>query len=170
MASKQRRTRKSQAVSTHLQHPPQTTQAMNRLYIIDPTNFSGQIVNSMTSKEGTPQFVDYMKKPTTFEEYKVQKDNPNLVAIEWEEFKDKYYIPYLNSLCGEFKESTEEAFWYALECLPPKRWTSENGNEFFFLGECYTADLYNCHVRIGDKYYSALRPINTPKEDIFNLK
>jgi len=33
MASKQRRTRKSQAVSTHLQHPPQTTQAMNIIYL-----------------------------------------------------------------------------------------------------------------------------------------
>lgn len=143
---------------------------MNRLYIIDPTNFNGQIVNSMSSKEGTPQYVDYMENPTTLEQYKEMKENPNLIALEWEDFEKNYYIPYLDNKCGEFKEETEEQYWDALECLPPKRWTKMEGGEFFFLGECYTADLYSCHVKIDGKYYTALRSIYTKSEDIINLK
>jgi hypothetical protein len=107
--------------------------AMETLYIIDPTNFNGQIINSMTSKEGVPKYVDYMKEPTTFEQYKEQQQNENLIALDWETFKDEYYIPYLDSLCEPFKETTEECFWDGLECLPPKRWTRFENGEFFFL-------------------------------------
>lgn len=144
---------------------------MNTLYIIDPLQFKGQIVNTMTSKEGVPQYVDYMKEPTTLEQYREKKNNPNLIALTWEEFEAKHYRPYLDSLCGEFKEETEEEYWDALECLPPKRWTTrEDGDEFFFVGECTTADLYSCHVKKGDKYFTALRPIGSKAEDLFNLK
>lgn len=142
---------------------------INRLYIIDPTNFNGQIVNSMSSYD-EPLYVDYMSEPTTFEEYKIKKNNPNLIALSWEEFEEKYYTPYLNSLQEPFKETTEERFWDALECLPPAKWTQFSGGEFFFLGECYTANLYRCFVRIGNKYYTALRSIRTHKEDLINLK
>lgn len=149
----------------------ETTQerAVNRLYIIDPTKFRGQIVNTMSSYD-EPLHVDYMSEPTTFEEYKVKENNPNLVALSWEEFEEKYYTPHLKSLQDPFKETTEERYWDALECLPPKRWTKFTGGEFFFLGECFTADLYSCYVQIGDKYYTALRSIRTPKEDLINLK
>jgi len=142
---------------------------MNRLYIIDPANFSGQIVNSMTSLEGVPQYVDYMDKPTTFDEYKQQKGNENLIALDWETFDKEYYTPFLKSLCTPFEETTEEKFWYGLECVPPKRWTQFKGGQFFFVGECYTDNLYRCYVRKGDKYYTALRPISTSENDLINL-
>lgn len=143
---------------------------MNTLYIIDPLNFKGQIVNTMTSAQGTPMFVDYMDEPTTIEEYRIKKNNPRLIAIDWEEFEKKYYRPYLNSLCKEFQPETEEQYWDALECLPPKRWTtSEDEKEFFFVGECTTADLYSCHVKVGESYYTALRPIGSKADDLFNM-
>ena len=137
---------------------------METLYIIDPANFNGQIVNSMRNG-----FVDYMEEPTTFEQYKKQKGNNALVALTWEEFEAKYYSPYLKSLCGKFKRTTKAQFWDALECLPPKRWTRGVNMEFFFLGECYTANLYACFVRKGNQYFTALRPITTPAQEIFNL-
>jgi hypothetical protein len=137
---------------------------METLYIIDPTNFKGQIVNSMRNG-----FVDYMPEPTTFEQYKKQKGNENLIALDWDQFEANYYGPFLKSLCGEFKRTTKKDFWNALECLPPKRWTRKENMEFFFLGECKTANLYTCFVRKGNQYFSALRPITTPENEIFNL-
>jgi hypothetical protein len=140
------------------------------LYIIDPSNFKGQIVNTMSSTDKVPQFVDYMDKPTTFEEYKQKKGNQNLIALTWEDFSKNYYIPYLNSLCEPFTETTEERFMDALECVPPKRWTKFEGGQFFFVGECYTADLYTCFVKKGNKYYTALRSITESAENLIQLK
>jgi hypothetical protein len=143
---------------------------MNTLYILDPTNFKGTIVNSMSCIEGVPQYVDFMDTPTTFEEYKKQKGNENLIALSWEDFERDYYDPYIKSLCEPFKPTTKELFWDGLECLPPKRWTQFKDGEFFFVGECTTYDLYSCYVRKGDKYFNALRSITTKAEDIINLK
>lgn len=56
---------------------------MKTLYIIDPNNYKGQIINTMTSIDGTPEYVDYMKEATTFEQYKKLKGNDDLVALEW---------------------------------------------------------------------------------------
>jgi hypothetical protein len=147
-------------------------QKTQTLYVIDPTNFTGQIINTMTSNTGMPKYLDYMERPTTLEEYKKQKGNNNIIALTWEDFRDKYYIPHLNTLQEDFKPTTKERFWDALECLPPKKWTQDKANkqEYFYLGECYTATLYKCFVRKGNKYFSALRDINTSSEDIFNLK
>jgi hypothetical protein len=86
---------------------------MERLYILDPQNFKGQIMNTMSSNEGTPKYVDYMEEPTTFEEYKKIKSNENLIAIGRETFEKEYYTPHLNSLCEPFKKTTKERFWTA---------------------------------------------------------
>jgi hypothetical protein len=142
------------------------------LYVIDPNNFEGQIFNTMSSSEGTPVYVDYMDKLTTLEEYKQIKGNSDLVALTWEDFEAGHYKPYLKSLCQPFQERTKEDFWEGLECLPPKRWTQDkdSNKEFFFVGECYTADLYRCFVRDGENYYSALRSISTSADDLLNRK
>lgn len=141
---------------------------MESLYIIDPTNFNGRIINTMRPSG----YVDYMNTPTTFDQYKEQKGNESLIALTWEEFDAKYYTPYLDSLCGKFKRTTKALYWDALECLPPKRWTfkEDRSEEFFFIGECTTANLYSCYVRKGKKYFTALRPITAKIEDIFALK
>ena len=59
---------------------------------------------------------------------------------------------------------------HALEAVPPKRFTRDGKNEFFFLGECETFNLYSCYVKKVDKYYSALRSIEAPTEHLFNLE
>lgn len=136
------------------------------LWIIDPANFDGFARNTMNSVTG---LVHYMDEPTTLEQYKAKKGNDNLIALTWEDFSSKYMEPYNKGLCKPFRRTTKAAFWEALECLPPKRWTRGKTQEFFFIGECYTADLYSCYVRKGKLYYSALRSIHTPEADIFNL-
>lgn len=152
---------------------------METLYIVhaDKVKFNGTVVNTMPFvhkdiKHGADllqsTYVHYTDGET-FAEYN-KKHGGDLVALTWDEFYEQYYKPHLNGLQGEFTETTEERFNYGLECLPPKRWTREHGQEFFFVGECYTADLYTCFVRKGDKYYTALRSIHTKAEDLFALK
>lgn len=146
-----------------------TTSKAVRLYIIDPKSYKGNIENTM-DKSPDGEFVHYMEKPTTFEQYKAIKGNENLVALEWEEFRDKYHQPYLNSLQEDFVHTTEEDFQEALECLPPAIWARDGNREFFFAGEAFTGDLHYCYVRLGNIYYKALRSRRTTKEDIYKLK
>jgi len=81
-----------------------------------------------------------------------------------------YLSQHLKSIQKPFAETTEDRYWNALEAVPPKRFTRDGANEFFFLGECETFNLYSCYVKKGDKYYSALRSIETPTEHLFNLE
>jgi len=138
------------------------------LYIIDPTNFRGHVINSMTAPKGTtPEYVDYMETPTTFEEYKKQKCNENLVALTWEDFNKNYYEPYLENLQGPWKEISEERWDDMLNVLPPMRWTHfGNKDSFFFISEAYTAHLNSCFVKYKGKYYEALRSRHLPTEQI----
>lgn len=150
---------------------------MNYLYIIDPNNFKGTILNTMPFVEtGSRNGKDILNRTyvhysdgVTFEEYN-RRHGGNLIALTWEQFEKEFYNPHLKSLCSPFVETTEERFWDGLECLPPKRWTRFDGGEYFFVGECYTADLYTCYVRKGEKYYTALRSINTEGDELINLK
>lgn len=138
-----------------------------RLYIIDPTNFKGSVVNTMSAPPGaTPTHVDYMGKPTTFEEYKKEKGNENLIALTWEDFERDYYKPYLDGLQKPFKEITEENWNEMLEVLPPQRWTKIDGGSFFFIEEATTANLHDCFVAYKGKHYSALRPIRIKTEEL----
>lgn len=148
---------------------------MEMLYIINPANFDGQVLNTMPFVEkGAKHGQDILKstyvhfKDETFEQYN-KSHGGGLLALTWEEFNTGYYAPYLKTLQKSFVESSEEQFMDGLECLPPKRWTRFEGGEFFFVGECYTANLYTCFVRKGEKYYTALRAINTTAENLINL-
>lgn len=150
---------------------------MNRLYILDTSKpFDGSVQNTMPfvdrdAKNGMDilrsTYVDY--SDMTFAEYN-KSHGGNLEALTWDELYSQYYEPYYKSLQGEFLETTEEMFWDGLECLPPKRWTRFTDGEFFFVGECFTDDLYSCYVRKGEKYYNALRSIKTKPEDLIELK
>lgn len=141
---------------------------MEKLYIIDASKpYSGQIVNTMPFVEkGSKNGADILKKTyvhysgATFEEYN-NDHGGNLLALSWEEFNKTYHLPYLKSLQGPFEEVSEERFLFALECLPPVRWTRFIGGEYFFISEAQYSSIHSCYVRIGQKYYTALRCIAT---------
>lgn len=112
----------------------------NALYIVDAdkANFKGNVINTMpfvdiNSKHGkdilNSTYVHY--HDLTFAQYN-EKHGGNLVALTWEGFERDFYSPYMKSLQCEFKETNEERFMDALECVPPKRWTREGQYEFFF--------------------------------------
>jgi hypothetical protein len=138
---------------------------METLCIIDPVNFKGYILNTMDAVKG----VHFMEEPTTLEQYKERENNPNLIAIDLETYEREYFKPYLNSLMQPWKETTEERFYDMLNCLPPAKWIRGKEKELFFVGECYTENLYECYIRKGKRYFVALRPISTDPNQLFNL-
>lgn len=140
----------------------------NYLYIIDPKNYNGLIIN--TCRTEVPFYVDYMDKPTTLEDYKQMLGNDNLIALDWDTYYEEYYSMYLQSLQKPFVEITKEDWWDALECLPPMRWTRFDGGEYFFISEATTASLHSCYVRKGDRYYTALRDIYAEEKDLITIK
>lgn len=144
---------------------------MECLYIVDTAKpFMGHCENTMNAvPQEEVNATKVHHSDLTFEQYN-KEHGGTLVALDWDDFNNRLYTPHLLSLQEPFVETTEERYEDGLECLPPKRWTRSGKNQFFFVGECYTANIYRCFVRKEDKYYTALRAITTSEEDIFNLK
>lgn len=145
----------------------------NRLYIIDESKpFNGSVENTMTClpEFGTPEYVDYMEKPTTFEEYKKLNPEKKLKILTREDV-EKYLDKHRNDIQGPWEEITEDEYYNLLECLPPKKWRDIGENiSVFAVGECYTMDLYTHCIfdRSKNKYYKALRPIGSTDERLLN--
>lgn len=158
---------------------------MNNLYIINPENFNGSVLNTMpfvTPEKINESLIEYnvdfshiengktVYENTTFAQYNARYGG-KLIAIPWPQFKDEFYSPFLKSLQKPFEEITEDKFMFLLECVPPKKWHDINKTlNMFFVGECDTANLYTCCIfdKKAKKYYSALRPINSKDEDLIN--
>lgn len=144
---------------------------MKTLYIFNPAKYRGTIENTMSVPDDCED--DFQDLPVdysgeTFAEYN-QNHGGALVALPWDVFEKEFYNPHLKSLQEPFEEITEEHFDDMLGCLPPRRWTNINNGFYFFMSECYSADLYLCCVKKDGKHYSALRSIRAKHDDIVNL-
>lgn len=152
---------------------------METLYIINPENFNGTALNTMpaTYFDETHPNYEHEKNSTyvhysdlTFKQYNEKHEN-KLIVLTWDKFNKDFYTPYLKSLQGEFSEITEKRYFELLECVPPRKWHDLNENiNMFFVGECFTADLYACCImdKKTKKYYSALRSINAKDDVLIN--
>jgi len=147
------------------------------LYIYDKVEAikTGQCQTVVYSKDGVQYAAysgdSYTGKDLTLDQYLSKKNNPNLVVSTWEEFDQNIHSPYLKRLQGEFEKITKERWEDNLCCLPPKKWHDvEKGINVFYVGECYTDNLYRMCVKLTNgkkvKCYSALRPINLTDEQI----
>jgi hypothetical protein len=143
---------------------------VQHLYILNPKTFRGTcmtIVHDYNPEISRDNHIVELSGGLTFRQYNAQHNN-ELLALTWDEFEKDYYTPHLQGICLPLSETTEESFNDGLECLPPKRWTRGNGFQFFFVGECYTANIYRLYVQYQGSYYTALRPISVSAEDIMN--
>ena len=74
---------------------------------------------------------------------------------------------YLDSLCNQWKEITEEQYENAMNILPPARW--QNGG--FFVPEALTGDVYDFYQELNGKYYTSLQRVFYKREAIMeNLR
>lgn len=136
----------------------------NRLYIVDISKpITGSVENTMSCKEelGMPIYVDYCDEPTTLAEYKIKENNPNLVAMTWEEL-EPHINKFRDSLCGKWTEITEERYYFLLEDLPPQRWRDikdiNKTINVFAMMEGSHLDLHEHLIKDKDKYFIALMP------------
>lgn len=81
--------------------------------------------------------------------------------MTWEEF-EPVHDKYLDSLCGNWKEITEEDYNDALNVLPPMRWS--NGG--FYMVERYTADVTSFYQKWYGKHYTSLQRLSYNRKDI----
>lgn len=141
------------------------------LYLYDKVKAikTGQVESTVYTNGDGLQYVKYTG--LTLEEYLERKNNPNLVVTTWEIFEENIYKPYLASLQGNFEEITEDQWEYNLGCVPPKKWHNvEQGINVFWVGECYTANLYKLCICLTNgkkqRYFTALRAITLNDEKI----
>ena len=83
-------------------------------------------------------------------------------AILTEEEFEKIIREHDDAMCGDWKEETAEQYEYALNVLPPMRWTDGG----FFVSEAETDNIHAFHQRMNGKYYTSLQRTSTPRRDI----
>lgn len=85
-----------------------------------------------------------------------------LIVTE-EEF-EPIHEKYLNDMCNNWKEISEDQFENALDVLPPLRW--RNGG--FYISEMYTSDVTNFYQQLGDKFYTSYQRLSYNRDDILS--
>lgn len=145
---------------------------METYYILDTTEeFNGSVFNSIQANSideaNNYALVDYVDK-ITFAEYN-QQHGGKLIIIDRDALLKDYVLPYRSKLQGPFEEIPLEKYYDLMECVPPLRMQKLGSRYYmFFVGECYSFDLYHCCVRnmITDVCYYALRAVETPNEKL----
>lgn len=128
---------------------------MKKLYIIDPTEeFTGSCLNTMLVEEGKPSRVSYTSSPSnpeiemTFEEYKKDKENPNLTAVTIDELY-KLSETYWKTFCSKWEVVSEKDYDFALNCLPPLDWGDITPEiNIFYMSEFYTGFVTRCYAKV----------------------
>lgn len=124
-------------------------------YVIDSRFFRGYCLTSLS--DGTHS--DYGGE--TLEELRVSERNPYLISVSGKEL-DKRLRIYEKSLCGSFREITEETYYDSMNVLPPIRLTGR----YFFVGEPYSGNLYPFCFNVGGRYFKGLYSARAPKEKL----
>lgn len=70
---------------------------------------------------------------------------------------------YQNSLCGDWREISQEYYEERLYELPPADWRDGG----FYCSECDLGDVASFYQKLGDKYYASLQRRSTPRAKIF---
>jgi hypothetical protein len=78
-------------------------------------------------------------------------------------------MAHRESLMTDPEEIDADRWWYLLEVLPPLDWRGGLGTESFKMSEFQTMDLTTCAVRVGSRYFTALRPVATTHEQLVAL-
>lgn len=120
-------------------------------YVIDPSTFDGYCKHILYDG------VDPYHPEKSAEDYIAE----GLAVLSEEEYF-KAYDEYNKSLCGDWREITEETYDDMLNILPPLKW--HNGG--FFCMEAYAGTIHSFYQELNGKYYTSLQDITTPRRDI----
>ena len=78
-----------------------------------------------------------------------------------DEFHD-LYSEYLDSICGYWKEISEESYEYALNVLPPVDYYDGG----FYISEAYDSYVHGFYQEYKGRYYTSLQSIYAKREDV----
>lgn len=103
---------------------------------------------SMILPDGTVAYTDGLSP----EQYAKERGFP--VRIVHSAELDQLINDFNESMKSEPVEITKDAWWYALEVLPPCKWKTVRGVELFHVSERLTSNLVSWYGRIGENYYT----------------
>jgi len=130
-------------------------------YIIDrKEGFKGSAENTI-GEDGIVHYTSGL----TFEEYKKQKNNENLIILD-EENLNKEIEKYRRFHQKVFEEITHDEFYRLYEVLPPRRILKKNGAFSFFVGEEWNLSLHMFCFKYKEKYYKGMRDIKMKDADL----
>ena len=137
------------------------------LYIFDPQNFKGQVLNTMPFVEKNHPNGEHLLNHTyvdhtdgmTFKAYN-EANGGNLQALTWDEFWPILENYNKTAYIKPFVEISEEQYYDWLECLPPCKWHDLDSRfNSFFISEALTHDLHQFCIKDKKegKYYAGTR-------------
>lgn len=120
-------------------------------WVVDRNNFTGY-AKTYLREDGCCPYCGKTAEEYISEGYSVLEDEEYFALVkEWE-----------NSMCGNWKEITDEEFEDALCVLPPVGWYDGG----FFMGERYTGNISSFYQKLNGKFYTSLQRMSTPRKDI----
>lgn len=110
-------------------------------------------------------------------EWRTQYDRETLAEVRAARGEHMQLIPFedacrmiddaqMAAYCHAPIEETRENFHAMLNVLPPAKWLRGTHTEAFFVPEPLCADIYNWHVRIGDRFWCLNRSGTRAPESI----
>ena len=88
------------------------------------------------------------------------------VCIPMDEAMDLIDIAMKDKYIGPWEEITEEQWTDALECLPPCRWMTVDGVNFFQMSERMCGSITGTYARYFGKCYTAFRQVYDKYENL----
>jgi hypothetical protein len=71
-----------------------------------------------------------------------------------------------SNYCGEWREITEQAWWDALEVLPPEKWQTVRGVEIFRMCEYLSGNITAHYAKLLGKFFARNCSTSEKYEDL----
>lgn len=137
----------------------QQTEQKETFYLVDQEGFKGNILSSGEyDKDGV--FRVHYTNGLTLEQY--QEERGIKVIVLNGEQTDKLFKDFENGMKTKPKEIKEEDYFYALEVLPPCRYS---GNSFY-VSERIRGNLVNWYFKKNGKFYEFIDDANITKAEL----
>lgn len=89
---------------------------------------------------------------------------PNMKVVGETEL-DALFAEHEANMCGNIQEISEEDWDYALNVLPPLRWTHELGVEVFAISEATSGCMHSWYARLNGRCFTSTERIDVDLVD-----
>ncbi len=123
------------------------------------------IIHTIVNKDGrcalTGEFKDgrMMGENKTVKEY-LKELGPGFVCIPFDEALKKIEKLQEEHYIADWEEISKDYWFFALESLPPEKWKTVNGIEFFRMMEKTTGHITRHYARYQNRYFAAYRKLS----------